>query len=165
MWLRRDGCREGQPHSCFCAWAFPLFSFLSLCSKNFFIILSSVFFTMNANSFIYTPFPTKRCIYTPKMEYIVHFLASWRCTIYIVNLKKIPKNHQTVILFFVNFSKHGCKLHPFFKSYALTVALMPSPNSPRAGGSVRVVSAGKQHSTQKIPWQLWRLKSKVNASP
>ena len=25
VWLRRDGCREGQTHSCFCGLAFPFF--------------------------------------------------------------------------------------------------------------------------------------------
>jgi len=44
VWLRRDGCREGQPHSCFCAVAFSLFSFLSLCSKKFIVIGSLSFF-------------------------------------------------------------------------------------------------------------------------
>ena len=49
VWLRRDGCREGQPHSCFCGLGFP-FSSLSLCSKNSLFILSlSLFFRLVAN--------------------------------------------------------------------------------------------------------------------
>jgi hypothetical protein len=52
VWLQRDGCKEGQPHSCFCGLGF-LFSPLALCSKNSFVILSSVLsFTINANGLL-----------------------------------------------------------------------------------------------------------------
>ncbi len=44
MWLRRNGCREGQPHSCFCGLDFPFFLYtvkfsLSLCRCPFFGLL------------------------------------------------------------------------------------------------------------------------------
>jgi hypothetical protein len=45
VWLRRDGCREGQPHSCFCGLAFP-FYFLSICSKSSIVV---VFFPLVPN--------------------------------------------------------------------------------------------------------------------
>jgi len=35
VWLRRDGCREGQPHSCFCAEAFSFFCLLIAAKFNF----------------------------------------------------------------------------------------------------------------------------------
>jgi len=37
------------------------------------------FFRLGGNSFIYAPPRPKKCIYTPKMEYIVHFFLQCNC--------------------------------------------------------------------------------------